>query len=66
MWTKAEIEDLGDTFRDIKLEDIVDEDELAVIKENSTRYSNLKSGIVVPQHDKEVVAFLIRLKYCVG
>ena len=48
MWTKHELEDLSETFRDIKLEEIVDEDELAVIKENSTRYFNLKNGLVVP------------------
>ena len=55
MWTKAELEDLGETFRDIKLEDIVDEEELAVIKENSTRYLNLKNGLFVPQHTRAVV-----------
>ena len=54
MWTKHELEDLSETFRDIKLEDIVDEDELAVIKENSTRLRNLKNGLVVPKHDKKV------------
>ena len=54
MWTKHELEDLSETFRDIKLEDIVDEDELAVIKENSTRYFNLKNGVVVPKHKRSV------------
>ena len=54
MWTKAELEDLGDTFRDIKLEDILDEEELAVVKENSSRYFNLKNGVVVPKHKKKV------------
>ena len=60
MWTKHELEDLSETFRDIKLEDIVDEDELAVIKENSTRYFNLKNGLVVPKH-KRSVSFMICL-----
>ena len=55
MWTKHELEDLSETFRDIKLEEIVDEDELAVIKENSTRYFNLKNGLVVPKHNKKVL-----------
>ena len=54
MFTKAELEDLADTVRDIKLEDILDEEELAVIKENSTRYNNLISGMVVPKHNKKV------------
>ena len=58
MWTKTELEDLSETFRDVKLEDIVDEDELAVIKENSTRYFNLKNGIVVPRHNKTVIYFI--------
>ena len=57
MWTKAELEDLGDTFRDIKLEDILDEEELAVVKENSSRYHNLKNGVVVPKHKKKVNIF---------
>ena len=57
MWTKTEIEDLNQTFKDIELEDIVDEDELAVIKENSTRYFNLKNGILVPRHNKSVILF---------
>ena len=61
MWTKAELEDLSDTFRDIVLEDIVDEEELSVIKENSTRYSNLKNGLVVPKHNKKV-----NLPLCTG
>ena len=59
MWTKHELEDLSETFRDIKLEDIVDEDELAVIKENSTRYFNLKNGLVVPKHNKKVFIILL-------
>ena len=54
MWTKHELEDLAETFRDIKLEEIVDEDELAVIKENSTRYFNLKNELDVPKHNKKV------------
>ena len=59
MWTKHELEDLSETFRDIKLEDIVDEDELAVIKENSTRYFNLKNGLVVPKHKNKVFVILL-------
>ena len=59
MWTKHELEDLSETFRDIKLEDILDEDELAVIKENSTRYFNLKNGLVVPKHNKKVLIILL-------
>ena len=57
MFTKAELEDLADTVRDIKLEDVMDEDELAVIKENSTRYNNLISGMVVPKHNKKVFIY---------
>ena len=54
MWTEAELQDMGDTFRDIKLEDILDTDELAVIKENSSRYRNLVNGVVVPKHKRKV------------
>lgn len=60
MWTKAELEDLAETFRGIKLEDVLDEDEIEVIKENSTRYLNLKDGIFVPSHTRKVI-FLINL-----
>ena len=59
MWTKAELEDLGDTFRDIKLEDILDSEELDVIKENSSRYKNLVDGIIVPKHNKKVRNILL-------
>ena len=54
MWTKTELEDLGSTFRDIKLEDIVDSEELEVIKRNPARYKNLVNRIVVPPHNRSV------------
>ena len=60
MWTKAELEDLAETCRGIKLEDVLDKDEIEVIKENSTRYLNLKDGIFVPSHTRKVI-FLINL-----
>ena len=55
MWTKAELQDLGDTFRDIKLEDIVNSEELEVIKRNPARYKNLVNRIVVPPHKRSVI-----------
>ena len=61
MWTKAELEDLGDTFRDIKLEDILDSEELNVIKENSTRYKNLVNEIIVPKHNKKVYFLYLQI-----
>ena len=55
MWTESELEDLSDTCRGIKLEDILEPDEIEVIKENSTRYNNLVDGIFVPQHQRKVM-----------
>ena len=58
MWTKWELSELEGTLRDIKLEDVMTEDEILVIKENSTRYSNLTNEITVPKHrDKVLVIF---------
>lgn len=54
MWTKWEISELEGTIRDIKLEDVLTEREIEVIKENSTRYANLKSGIFIPKHNDKV------------
>ena len=61
MFTKAELEDLSETVRDIKLEDILNEEELAVIKENAPRYHNLKSGMIVPKHTRKVISVLINI-----
>ena len=49
MWTKWELEELEGTLRDITLEDVLTEEEIMVIKENSTRYKNLTSSIMVPK-----------------
>ena len=54
MWTKAELEDLGETCRGIKLEDVLNQEEIDVIKENSTRYLNLQDGIFIPTHTRKV------------
>ena len=54
MWTKHELKDLEHTFRDIKLEDIVDSEELEVIKRNPARYRNLVNRVIVPPHNRSV------------
>ena len=54
MWTKWELSELEGTIRAITLEDVLTDKEIEVIKENSTRYSNLKSGIFVPKHKDKV------------
>ena len=54
MWTKHELKDLEDTFRDIKLEEIVDSEELEVIKRNPARYRNLVNRVIVPPHNRSV------------
>ena len=61
MWTKPELEDLAGTFRDIKLEDIVDAEELEVIKRNPARYRNLVNRLIVPPHTRSVKSYLYHL-----
>ena len=55
MWTEWELSELEGTLRDIKLEEVMTEDEIMVIKENSTRYSNLINEIRVPKHRDKVL-----------
>ena len=54
MWTSWELSELQGTLRDIKLEDVLTEDEIMIIKDNSTRYMNLKNEIKVPKHKDKV------------
>ena len=54
MWTEWELSELQGTLRDISLEDILTEDEIMVIKDNSSRYQNLKNEIMVPKHKDKV------------
>lgn len=54
MWTAWELSELQGTLRDIKLEDVLTEDEIMIIKDNSTRYMNLKNEIKVPKHKDKV------------
>ena len=61
MWTAWELSELQGTLRDIKLEDVLTEDEIMVIKDNSTRYMNLKNEIKVPKHKDKVNFCLARL-----
>ena len=54
MWTNQEFLSLEKCLHDVKLDHILTEEEIEVIKLNSTRYSSLKSEILVPKHNREV------------
>ena len=61
MWTNQEILSLEKCLHDVELDQILTEEEIEVIKLNSTRYSSLKSEILVPKHNREVCFVLIHL-----
>ena len=64
MWLSSEIENLKLLVQsDSKLENFMTKEEIDVIKQNSTRYVNLKNQVFVPQHDRKVSYSLISLKY---
>ena len=55
MWLQSELNDLSKIFQsDPTLEDFLSEKEIDVIKENGTRYTNLKNGLVIPKHNAKV------------
>ena len=54
MWTADEIQKLEKCLHDVELDHILTEEEIEVIKLNSTRYSSLKSEILIPKHNREV------------
>ena len=56
MWFQSELAALEKCIQsDHVLEDFLTEKEIDVIKENSTRYANLHSGLVVPRHNAKVI-----------
>ena len=54
MWTDLELKQLESTLEDVELDHILTEEEIEIIKQNSTRYNSLKSEIIVPKHTREV------------
>lgn len=58
MWTDAEIKQLESTLEHVELDHILDEEEIEIIKQNSTRFTSLRSEIIIPKHDKEVFLYL--------
>ena len=55
MWLQSELTELSKTFQsEHTLEDFLSEKEIDVIKENATRYRNLKNGLIVPRHNAKV------------
>ena len=55
MWLQSELTELSKIFKtDPTLEDFLSEKEIDVIKENATRYTNLRNGLVIPKHNAKV------------
>ena len=52
MWTTQELVDIDEQLEPIDIEDVVTQDELSIIAENSTRLSNLKTGLTIPKNHK--------------
>lgn len=50
MWTTQELVDIDEQLEPIEIEDVVTTDELSIIAENSTRLSNLKTGLTIPKN----------------
>ena len=53
MWTTQELVDIDEQLEPIEIEDVVTTDELSIIAENSTRLSNLKTGLTIPKDHKK-------------
>ena len=55
MWLQSELVALEKCFQsDHVLEDFMSEKQIDVIKENATRYANLRNGLIVPKHNAKV------------
>ena len=54
MWTDLELKQLESTLEDVELDHILTEEEIEIIKQNSTRYENLQNRVIVPLHRKKV------------
>ena len=52
MWTTQELVDIDEQLEPIEIEDVVTTEELSIIAENSTRLSNLKTGLTIPKNTK--------------
>ena len=56
MWLQSELTALNEVFQsEHTLEDFMTEKEIDVIKENATRYANLRNGLVIPKHNAKVI-----------
>ena len=55
MWLNMEIEKIGNLVHDeVNLQTFLNQAELDAVNENSTRFVNLKSSLLVPKHNKPV------------
>ena len=62
MWLQSELAALEKCFKsEHVLEDFMSEKEIDVIKENATRYANLRNGFIVPKHNAKVILFQIHI-----
>ena len=55
MWTIPELSALSKTIPDSNIRSILTKEEIDVIAENSTRFHNMKSFMLVPKHKRLVI-----------
>ena len=55
MWTIPELSALSKTIPDSNIRSILTKEEIDVIAENSTRFSNLRPFMLVPKHKRLVI-----------
>ena len=60
MWTDVELKNIEEILTDVDLDHILTSEEIEVIKLNSTRYSSLRSEIIVPKHNKSTKTIQIK------
>ena len=59
MWTEIEFEELEKLILDeTVLSDFLTQNEIDCIVENSTRFTNLKSKVLIPKHKKPVITYV--------
>ena len=55
MWTIPELSALSKTIPDSNIRSILTKEEIDIIAENSTRFDNMKSFMLVPKHKRLVI-----------
>ena len=57
MWTKYELKSLFEMYDHDTIDSVCNKEEMKILGENSTRLSNLRNAVFVPQHNNPVKYF---------